>query len=120
MAEAIVNARLGQTWQALSAGTRPAGYVHPQALQVLSEIGIQHQGYSKSVDELQGERFDVVITVCDAAAEECPVWFGSGRRLHHGFPDPALTGDMHDFRTVRDAILVEIIPLLETFDPDGI
>ena len=46
MAEARVNARMGDTWQAFSAGTQPAGYVHPKALQALSEIGIQHEGRS--------------------------------------------------------------------------
>ena len=51
MAEAIVNARLGETWEAVSAGTKPAGYVHPKALIALSEIGIQHEGRSKLADE---------------------------------------------------------------------
>ncbi len=53
MAEAIVNARLGDTWQAVSAGTKPAGFVHPKALEALSEIGIQHEGRSKLADEFQ-------------------------------------------------------------------
>lgn len=51
MAEAIVNTRLSETWEALSAGTNPAGFVHPLAIQVLSEIGIEHQGRSKSADK---------------------------------------------------------------------
>ena len=119
MAEAIVNDRLGRSWYARSAGTHPAVAVHPLALQVLSEIGIQHHGHPKSVDGLQGEFFILVITLCDSAARDCPIWFGMGRRLHHGFPDPALTGDIRDFRMVRDAILAELIPLLESFKPDG-
>lgn len=114
MAEAIVNARLGDTWQAFSAGTRPAGYVHPQAIAALAEIGIQHNGRSKLADEYRGVDFDLVITVCDSEAEECPVWLGPGHRLHHSFPDPAKTGDLEDFRRVRDAILAEMIPLLTT------
>ena len=57
MAEAIVNARLGETWQAFSAGTHPAGYVHPQALAALSEIGIRHTGRSKPVDEFRAVDF---------------------------------------------------------------
>ena len=65
MAEAIVNARLGGAWQAVSAGTKPAGFVHPKALTALSEIGIQHTGRSKRADEFQGEEFDLVVTVCD-------------------------------------------------------
>ncbi len=63
MAEAIVNARMGEVWQAVSAGTKPAGYVHPKALEALSEIGIQHEGRSKHADEFQGESFDLVVFV---------------------------------------------------------
>lgn len=113
MAEAIVKARLGQQWEAFSAGTRPAGFVHPQALAVLEEMGIHHSGRSKQADEFRGKSFDLVVTVCDAASEECPVWLGKGKRLHHGFPDPAPSGNIDDFRSVREAIIREIIPLLD-------
>jgi arsenate reductase len=112
MAEAIVNARLGAEWQAVSAGTKPAGYVHPKALEALREIGIQHEGRSKRADEFREADFDLVVTVCDSAAEECPVWLGKGKRVHHSFPDPALTDDMDDFRKVRDEIAREIPQLL--------
>ncbi len=113
MAEAIVNARLGDTWQAVSAGTRPAGYIHPKALETLSEIGIQHTGRSKRADEFQGVDFDLVVTVCDSAAEECPIWLGKGKRVHHSFPDPALTDDINVFRAVRDDIEKEMVKLLK-------
>jgi arsenate reductase len=116
MAEAIVNARLGETWEAASAGTKPAGYIHPKALAALAEIGIEHQGRSKLADEFRGVDFDLVITVCDSAAEECPIWLGKGKRLHHSFLDPAKTDDMDDFRKVRDAISREIIPILEEYE----
>jgi arsenate reductase len=112
MAEAIVNARLGAEWQAVSAGTKPAGYVHPKALTALSEIGIQHSGRSKLADEFKGVDFDLVVTVCDSAAEECPIWLGKGQKVHHSFPDPALTDDLDDFRSVRDAIGKVVIELL--------
>jgi arsenate reductase len=112
MAEAIVNAKLGNTWEAVSAGTKPAGYVHPKAVEALREIGIQHEGRSKRADEFREVDFDLVVTVCDSAAEECPVWLGKGRRVHHSFPDPALTDDMDDFRKVRDDMLVVIPKLL--------
>jgi arsenate reductase len=112
MAEAIVNARLGDEWQAVSAGTVPAGYVHPMALAALHEIGIQHDGRSKLADVFRDWEFDVVVTVCDSAAEECPVWLGKGRRVHRSFPDPAKTDDMADFRAVRDEIERVIVPLL--------
>ena len=113
MAEAIVNARLGAEWQAVSAGTVPAGYVHPKALAALREIGIEHEGRSKLADEYRDWDFDLVVTVCDSAAEECPLWLGRGRRIHHSFPDPAKTDDIADFRAVRDDIARVIIPLLE-------
>ena len=121
MAEAIVNARLGDRWQAYSAGTRPAGYVHPMAVQVLQEIGIEHQGRSKSIEEIRDIPFNLVVTVCDSAAEECPVWLGAGKRVHMGFPDPAhATGPweavVREFRDVRDAIAEGTILLLENED----
>jgi arsenate reductase len=117
MAEAIVNARLADEWQAFSAGTRPAGYVHPKAIAVLAEIGIPHQGRSKSVEELRDLDFDLVITVCDSAAEECPIWLGRGKRVHHGYPDPAKSDNLEDFRRVRDAMCAELPALLKAQIP---
>jgi arsenate reductase len=117
MAEAIVNARLGDAWEAVSAGTKPAGYVHPGAVEALREIGIEHAGRSKSADEFRHMPFDLVVTVCDSAAEECPLWLGQGRRVHLGFPDPAAVKGTDDevlaaFRAVRDDIAVKIPALL--------
>lgn len=117
MAEAIVNARLGDAWEAVSAGTQPAGYVHPRALAALEEIGIQYEGRSKLADEFRGVDFDLVVTVCDSAAEECPVWLGKGKKVHHSFPDPAKAEGtdeqvMAAFRTVRNQIAGEIPALL--------
>jgi arsenate reductase (thioredoxin) len=120
LAEAIVNARMGDEWEAVSAGTYPSGYVHPNAVRVLHEIGIEHQGRSKSADEFRAVPFDLVVTVCDSAAEECPVWLGPGKRVHLGFPDPAkATGADEEvlavFRAVRDDMLVKIPDLLRRY-----
>jgi arsenate reductase len=117
IAEAIVNAHLGDRWEAFSAGSHPVGYIHPLALKVLSEMGIDHHGRSKSMDEFQGQSFDVVVTLCDQADDECPVWLGKGRILHRPFPDPAnVTGSEADklaaFYEVRDGIAKEIAVLL--------
>jgi arsenate reductase (thioredoxin) len=117
MAEAIVNARLGDRWRAYSAGTRPAGYVHPMAIQVLQEIGIEHQGRSKSVEEIREISFDLVVTVCDSASEECPLWLGPGRRIHMGFRDPFQASGSREeilveFRAVRDSMVERILALL--------
>jgi arsenate reductase len=115
MAEAVVNARYSAEWRAFSAGTKPAGYVHPKAIQALHEIGIAHVGKSKHIDELHTKDFDIVITVCDSAAEECPVWPGkAGKRLHHSLVDPAKADgtdeeQMQVFRQVRSEIL-KVIP----------
>jgi arsenate reductase len=121
MAEAIVNARLGNEWEAFSAGTKPAGFVHPKALAVLAEIGIRHKGRAKSADEFRGMDFDLVVTVCDSAAEECPVWLGKGKRLHHHFPDPAKAKGTDDevlqvFRGVRTELENEITKLLAQYN----
>ncbi len=120
MAEALVNARLGDRWQAVSAGTRPTGEVHPLALQVLAELGIQHQGESKSAEVWRGQDFDLVVTVCDAAAEDCPVWLGRGQKVHLAFPDPAKAQGtpeqvLAEFRSVRDQIAEQVPRLLASF-----
>ena len=117
MAEAIVNARY-PGWRAFSAGVQPAGYVHPLAIRALSEIGIDHHGKSKSVDAFRGQDFDLVVTVCDEAEEQCPVWLGRGRKLHHSFPDPAkATGTevqrLEAFRRVRDQLFETLPELLK-------
>jgi len=117
MAEAIVNAHLSENWRAFSAGTEPSGYVHPKAIQVLKEIGITHQGISKSADQFREMEFDLVVTVCDDAAENCPVWLGKGKRVHLGFPDPARAQGTDEevmavFRSVRDAIADQVPALL--------
>ncbi len=119
MAEAIVNARYSKEWRAFSAGTRPAGFVHPKAIQVLEEIGIQHQGQSKSVEQFLNENFDLVVTVCDDANEECPVWLGKGRCLHEGFRDPAKAEGTDEerlavFRQIRDEMVKKIPAILNS------
>jgi arsenate reductase len=118
MAEAVVNHFMGSQWQAFSAGTQPSGYIHPLAVRALAEIGIQHQGESKSIDVFRGQAFDVVITVCDDAAENCPVWLGKGERVHIGFPDPAKAEGAEEekmavFRQVRDDIRTRVLAYLQ-------
>jgi arsenate reductase len=123
MAEAIVQRQLGESWEAASAGTEPSGYVHPKAIAALAEIGIDWTGHtSKHTDQFRGETFDVVITVCDDAAENCPVWLGPGQRKHLGYPDPAqATGSEEEimavFRRVRDDIARQIPAFLREWSP---
>ncbi|MBI9044698.1 MAG: arsenate reductase ArsC [Anaerolineaceae bacterium] len=123
MAEAIINTKLGDGWQAFSAGTDPAGYVHPKAITVLEEMGIQHSGESKHTDVFKDIPLDLVITVCDHAAENCPIWLGKGKLVHVGFPDPAKASGteeeiLHVFRQVRDAIAEQIPVVLMNFNTD--
>jgi arsenate reductase len=114
MAEAIVNHLRGDQWQALSAGTHPIGFVHPLAIEALKEIGIDaSKARSKSADEFRAAAFDLVVTVCDSAVEECPLWLGPGKRTHIGFPDPA-KGTLDDFRRVRDDIQRRMIGFLDS------
>lgn len=91
MAEALINA-LGQgRYLARSAGSQPAGFVHPKSIETLKRHGIETGSpRSKSWDELAGQKFDLVITVCDqAASESCPVFLGKHEKLHWSTPDPA-------------------------------
>jgi arsenate reductase (thioredoxin) len=121
MAEGLVNQLRGDEWHAVSAGTHPTGYVHPVAIAALKEIGVDiSAARSKSADEFREAPFDLVITVCDDAAENCPLWLGQGKRTHIGFPDPAKASGNADqvltaFRTVRDAIQQQVIPFLDSF-----
>jgi arsenate reductase len=118
MAEGLVNNMLGDQWEAYSAGTAPAGYVHPLAVQAMAELGIDIFGQrSKNADEFQGVDFDLVITLCDSAAQNCPLWLGKGQRMHIALLDPAAAGGseaerMAVFRQVRNAIREQVLSQL--------
>ena len=117
MAEGLLRAHGGDRYTVFSAGTHPRN-VHPLAIQVMREIGIdisEAAGHrAKSLDEFMGQPpMDLVVTVCDDAAEECPYFPGARRQEHWGFPDPsAVTGSEQErlaaFRSVRDAIAARI------------
>ncbi len=94
-----------------SAGTEPSSAIHPKAVRVMKEIGIDiSRGQPKNVDQFLSQSFDYVITVCDHAKETCPAFSGKvAHRLHIGFDDPAeATGSEEEvlavFRRVRDEI----------------
>ena len=110
MAEGFLKA-LDSDLEVHSAGTNPASQVHPKAVQVMKEIGIDISGgFPKNVDRFLDQSFDYVITVCDHAKETCPVFMGDVKeQLHFGFDDPAeATGTeeevLSEFRRVRDEI----------------
>src|SRR5215207_9771854 len=90
MAEALLVTRGAGRIEATSAGSRPAARVNPHAVETLAAHGIPWQGRRpKSVDDVEGERFDLVITVCDRARDACPFFSGAGTQVHWGLPDPA-------------------------------
>lgn len=116
MAEGLLKARGGNRFEALSAGTHPRT-VHPLAIRAMAELGIgisEAAGhYAKSLHEFEGQAIDLVVTVCDAAAEECPFFAGAHRQEHWGFPDPSAAEGTEEerlavFRQVRDAIAARI------------
>ena len=91
LAEALIRDLGGEGWEAVSAGSKPTGVVHPGALATLARHGIDPgTPRSESWDAYAGQHFDYVITVCDAAAgEACPLFAGPAERLHWSTPDPA-------------------------------
>jgi len=108
LGEGILRAALGDLADVQSAGSNPAGHVHPLAIQVMAEIGIDISGHrSKHLKEFLGQRVDTVITVCGNADQACPVFPGQVNRHHWPFFDSAkATGSDEEvlqcFRTVRD------------------
>lgn len=120
MAEALINSLGEGRYLAHSAGSRPAGQVHPKTLETLARHGIEPaEPRSKSWDEFQGRHFDLVITVCDAAAaESCPVFLGNHEKLHWSTPDPAAAEGEEDkinaafdeaFKLIRKRIENELL-----------
>jgi arsenate reductase len=94
MAEALARADHGDVLDPVSAGSRPAGFVHPLAIRALEELGLSMDGaHSKSADEFRNEDFDVVVTVCDSAAQDCPTWPGAKRIEHWSIEDPSYGPD---------------------------
>jgi arsenate reductase len=110
LAEGILKHALGEGFRVESAGSKPAGYVHPLAVRALAEIGIDISGHrSKHLDEFLDDEVETVITVCGNADQACPVFPGQANRHHWPFDDPAHAAGSEDeqmavFRRVRDEI----------------
>lgn len=109
MAEGLLRQLAGSGYEVHSAGSKPNGWVSPLAIEAMGKIGIDISGHlSKSVAEFAGQKFDTVITVCDSAAEECPVFPGSAR-IHWSIWDPGSATGSHEekvaaFCRVRDEL----------------
>ena len=124
MAEGWLQHAAGDRFEVHSAGSDPSGRVHPQAIAAMGELGIDISRHtSKSMNQFLGQPFEYILTVCDHAAEVCPIFPGDGQRLHHSFIDPAAAPTDHQvdvFGQVRDEIiawLAEIFTLPYKFNP---
>jgi len=110
LAEGILRKALGDGFDVQSAGSKPAGFVHPLAVRVMGEIGIDISGHrSKHLNEFLQQPIETVLTVCGNADQACPTFPGQVNRYHWGFDDPAhATGSEEEklavFRRVRDEI----------------
>ena len=117
MAEGILRHMAGDDFGVASAGVAPS-HVRPEAIKVMGELGIDISGHhSKSVEEFAGQEFDYVITVCDNANEQCPVFPGKTERIHWSFEDPAAVQGSEGerlaaFRRIRDQIHGRIMVFL--------
>ena len=109
MAEGLFRHEGGGKYEIFSAGTKPTA-VRPEAIAVMLELGIDISGHrSKSIEEFAGQTFDYVVTVCDNARDNCPIFPGAAERLHWSFEDPATvegseTERLAAFRSARDGI----------------
>jgi arsenate reductase len=103
MAEALANNFHGDAIEAVSAGSRPAGFVHPLAMRAMAEIGIDiSDAESKPAAQFIDQQFDVVVTVCDSAAQDCPLWPGAKRIEHWPIEDPSFAPDGDAARLFRE------------------
>lgn len=104
MAEGFLRAALGDIAEVASAGSRPAGFVHPLAVLVMAEVGVDISAHtSKNLAEFSNSDVETVITVCSNADHECPIFPGQRNRHHWPFDDPAQGGE-DEFKRVRDEI----------------
>jgi arsenate reductase len=117
MAEGILRHFAGDLFDVQSAGSKPAGYVHPMAIEVMKEIGIDisHQT-SKHMNEFLGRQVTTVVTVCGNADQACPMFPGQMNRHHWGFDDPAhAAGTDEEKRSVFRRVRNEISAVFEAY-----
>jgi arsenate reductase (thioredoxin) len=119
MAEALARIDYGDAVEPVSAGSRPAGFVHPLAVLAIADLGVAiDQAESKHAEDFSAEKLDVVVTVCDSAAADCPTWPGARHIVNWSIADPSFVRGTDEerleaFRTTRDELRKRIDGLME-------
>lgn len=119
MAEALARIDYGDIVEPLSAGSRPAGFVHPLAIRAIADLGFgMDEAHSKPAEDFAGEKLDLVVTVCDSAAADCPTWPGARHIVNWSIADPSFVrgeeaARLDAFRTTRDELRRRIDGLME-------
>lgn len=122
MAEALLQLYYADRFEVVSAGSRACGYVHPLAIQAMRELGSNMEGaHSKSAELFRDDPFDVVVTLCDSAARDCPTWPGAKRIVHWSIPDPSYGPDdpatrFDRFKATRNDLKHRIDELVATME----
>ncbi len=119
MSEALARLDYGDLLEPVSAGSRPAGFVHPLAIQAMEELGVpMEEAHSKGADEFRDTPFDLVVTVCDSAAADCPSWPRARHLVHWSIEDPSFVRGSEEtrlaaFRATREELRRRIDSLIE-------
>jgi arsenate reductase len=119
MAEALARIDYGDLVEPVSAGSRPAGFVHPLAVLAIAELGVSiEEAESKHAEDFSAEKLDLVVTVCDSAAADCPTWPGARHIVNWSIADPSFVRGTDEerleaFRTTRDELRKRIDGLME-------
>jgi arsenate reductase (thioredoxin) len=123
MSEALARIDYGDLLDPVSAGSRPAGFVHPLAILAIEELGFSlDDAYSKGAEEFRRRAFDLVVTVCDSAAADCPTWPGARHLVNWSVEDPSFVAGSEEarlaaFRATRDDLRRRIDNLMEALRP---
>jgi arsenate reductase len=116
MAEAVARANHSDVVEVVSAGSRPAGFVHPLAVRAMADVGVDiRDAESKSAELFIRQDFDAVVTVCDSAAHDCPTWPGARRLEHWPIEDPS-SGGYPGFVATRDDLARRIAELVKSLE----
>jgi len=113
MAEAMINAKLGEYVVAQSSGVKASGVVNPHAKALLKSKGEwENEYHSKVIESVLNTSFDLVVTVCDAAKETCPIFPNAVKTIHVGFDDPS-GKEVPEYAKTYDLIEAQLLPIIQ-------